>query len=395
MKKISLIVGLLLCFGSYFLFGQQYDSIPQEYQLTSKDSIVVSSWMVGLGWNIVNDSGSRFKNLTDFEDRYNAVAFPSRVSIGRYFKSGIGLEAIGTYNVYKEGKIIDGMVNPEDQDYFAIDGRLSYDLNKLVGQTGFFDPYLGAGLGYTNANDVGFGTYNAVVGFRTWFNDRWALDLNSTAKWNMGDEGSNHIQYGVGAVYQFNMEKELSKKGAEKLAMLEAYQQEQQRINDSIAAAKRAEEEARALAEQMERDRLAAEERARQEAEQKRRDSIRQAVKDLGFVYFDFNSSYLNQDSKEVLDKLAELMKEHESLCFEITSHADSRGPDQYNLWLSERRATRTTEYLEEKGIAAERLVAKGFGEEQLTNHCDDGVRCTAAEHKANRRSEFLIINLD
>ena len=395
MKKISLIVGLLLCFGSYFLFGQQNDSIPQELQLTSKDSIVVSSWMVGLGWNIINDSGSRLNNVTDFGERYNAVAFPSRLSIGRYFRSGVGLELIGTYNIYKEGNIIDGSVNPEDKDYYAIDSRLSYDLNKLVGQTGFFDPYVGVGLGYSNANDVGFGTYNAILGFRTWFNDRWALDFNATPKWSFGDEGSNHLQYGASVIYQFNMEKELSKKGAEKLAMLEAFHQEQQRINDSIAAAKRAEAEALALAEQMERDRLAAEEKARLEAEQKRRDSIIQAVKDLGYVYFDFNSSYLNQDSKEVLDKLSSLMMEHQSLRFEITSHADSRGPAQYNLWLSERRAKRTTDYLEEKGIAADRLVAKGYGEENLTNHCSDGVRCTSAEHKANRRSEFLIINLE
>ena len=394
MKKISLIIGLILCFGSYHLFGQVNDSIPQELQLTSKDSIVVSSWMAGLGWNIINDSGSRLDNITDISDRYNAVAFPSRISIGRYFRSGVGLEFIGTYNVYKEGKIINGVVNPEDQDYFAVDGRLSYDLNKLFGQTGFFDPYLGVGLGYTNAEDVGFGTYNAIVGFRTWFNDRWALDFNATPKWAFGDDGSNHLQYGASVIYQFNIEKELSKKGVEKLAMLEAYHQEQKRINDSIAEAKAAEAAALALAEKMERERLAAEEKARLEAEQKRKDDIIQAVKDLGYVYFDFNSSYLNASSKEVLDKLADMMMEHEWLRFEIASHADSRGPSQYNLWLSERRAKRTTDYLLAKGISEDKLSAKGYGEEKLTNHCTDGVRCTAKEHKANRRSEFEVIGL-
>ena len=395
MKRKSLIIGLLLCFGSYLLFGQQNDSIPQDLQLTSKDSIVVSSWMAGLGWNIINDSGSRLNDITDFGDRYNAVAFPSRLSLGRYLRSGIGIELIGTYNVYKEGNIIDGRVNPEDKDYFAIDARLSYDLNKLFGQTGFFDPYLGVGLGYSDANDVGFGTYNAIVGFRTWFNDRWALDFNSTAKWAFGDEGSNHVQHGLGVIYQFNMEKELSRKGADKLAMLQELEKEKQRINDSIAAANRAEEEALALAEELARKKAEAEEAARLDAERKYREGILQAIKDMGYVYYNFDSSYLTEDSKTVLDKLAVLMTEYPSLSFEIHAHADSRGPGNYNQWLSERRAERAVNYLQQKGIGSERLTAKGFGEERLTNHCSDGVRCTSEEHRANRRSEFEVIGLD
>ena len=396
MKKIAVSLAVLMGFMSSSILAQTENtaSIPQELQLTSKDSIVVSSWIVGLGWNFVNDSGERFENPFKVEDRFNAVAFPSRISIGRYFRSGLGLEAIASYNKYKEGNIIDGNVNPEDKDYFGIDARLSYDLNKLFGQTGFFDPYLGVGLGYTDANDEGFGTYNAVIGFRTWFNKRWGLDFSSSGKWSFGDEGSNHVQHAAGVVYQFEMEQELSKKGLEKLAMLQEMEKEQQRVNDSIAAAKKAEEDALALAEEMARKRAEAEEAARLEAERQRRDDILQAVADLGFVYFNFNSSYLTEDSKSLLEKLAVIMSEHNSLNFVIHSHADSRGPDNYNLWLSEKRAQRTVDYLMELGIAPERLSAKGYGEERLTNHCDDGVRCTAEEHRANRRSEFEVTGL-
>ncbi|MGB5387008.1 MAG: OmpA family protein, partial [Eudoraea sp.] len=136
----------------------------EELQLTAKDSMVVSSWMVGLGWNFINDSGNRLNDITTTKNMYNAVAFPSRINIGRYFRSGIGLEAIVTYNKYKEGNIIDGVVNPEDKDYFGFDTRFSYDLNKIFGQTGWFDPYVGVGAGYTYANDLSRGTYNAVIG---------------------------------------------------------------------------------------------------------------------------------------------------------------------------------------------------------------------------------------
>ncbi|UCD60696.1 MAG: OmpA family protein, partial [Flavobacteriaceae bacterium] len=219
---VTAAIAILLIGTTSFYAQEETQSIQQEQlqseqqeelQLTAKDSMVVSSWMVGLGWNFINDSGKRLNDITTTKNLYNAVAFPSRINIGRYFRSGIGLEAIASYNKYKEGNIIDGAVNPEDKDYFGFDTRVSYDLNKLIGQTGFFDPYVGVGAGYTYANDLGRGTYNAVIGFRTWFSDRWGLDFSSSGKWSFGNEASNHVQHAVGAVYQFNIEKGLTKKG--------------------------------------------------------------------------------------------------------------------------------------------------------------------------------------
>ena len=92
--------------------------------------------------------------------------FPSRISIGRYFKSGLGLELIGAYNKYKQGKVIDQATITEDINYYSGDLRLTYDLNRLVGRTGVFSPYAGGGVGYTDANNQGRGTYNATVGVR-------------------------------------------------------------------------------------------------------------------------------------------------------------------------------------------------------------------------------------
>ena len=47
------------------------------------------------------------------------------------------------------------------------------------------------------------------------------------------------------------------------------------------------------------------------------------------------------------------------------------------------------------KGIEADRLTAKGYGESTPVNHCVDGVNCTEEEHQANRRTEFKIIRID
>ncbi|MDC6352761.1 OmpA family protein [Zeaxanthinibacter sp. PT1] len=387
MRTYGCALALILLFTT-FSYSQD---IPE---LTAKDSIIKSSWIFGLGVNIVDDSGDAFEDFTTTKDQWNIVPFPSRISIGRYFKSGLGLEAIGTYNVYKEGNIIDGVVNPEDKDYYAIDARLSYDLNRIFGQTGWFDPYLGGGIGYTEANDIGRGTYNATIGFRTWFSDRWGLDLNSSGKWSIGNEATNHIQHGAAVVYQFGIEKGLSKKGEEKLALIQQLEEEQQREQDSIAAARQAEAEAQALAERMAREKEEAARRAAEEAEQARKTQLENQIKGLGKIYFAFNSSSLNQESKATLDQLANLMNENNGIKLQVNAHTDSRGPETYNQVLSQKRAENTVSYLLSKGIADDRMEANGFGESQPVNNCTDGVPCSAAEHRANRRSEFIVLEL-
>lgn len=364
-------------------------------EITSKDSVIVSSWMFSVGWNFIDDSGDAFNDFTTIRDQWNGVAFPSRLSIGRYWKSGLGLELIGTYNNYKEGNTIDGIAISEDIPYWGIDTRLSYDLNKLIGQTGFFDPYVGVGLGYSDANNLGRGTYNAIIGFRTWFSDHWGLDFSSSGKWSFGNEASNHIQHAVGVVYQFDVEKELSKRGEEKLALLQEMEREQQRVQDSILAVRKAEEEAKALAERLEKEKEAARLAAAEKARKERLSNLQRALDSLGAVYFAFDSSDLTSDSKNTLNQVAKLMSANPEYTFQVIAHADSRGPKKYNQGLSERRAQSTVDYLSTQGIALDRLEAVGYGEERLLNHCADGVSCTREEHRVNRRSEIGIKVVD
>ncbi|RIV30818.1 OmpA family protein [Flagellimonas lutimaris] len=364
----------------------------QDVELTKKDSIVQSYWLVTLGANAVDDSGDEFGELFDFKEGWNMVPYPSRVSVGRYFKNGLGLEAIGSYNRYKEGKIIDNVVNPEDIDYWGLDFRVSYDLNMILGETGFFDPYIGIGAGYTDANNQGRGTYNAIIGFRTWFSDHWGLDFNSTGKWAMDTENaSNHIQHALGVAYRFEVEKGLSRKGEEKLAMLEELEKEQQRIQDSITEVEKAKKLAERLQKEKEAAELAAAEKAKREAEEARRAAIQTKINDLGNVYFKLNSSYLTSKDKELLNQLVAIMKDESNLIIKVTAHTDSRGTKKYNQWLSERRAERTVEYVIAKGISENRMSHEAFGETQLVNDCGDGVRCTEEQHARNRRSEFII----
>ena len=109
-------------------------------------------------------------------------------------------------------------------------------------------------------------------------------------------------------------------------------------------------------------------------------------------VYYAFNSYYLKADSRASLDKLYNFLQENPKVKIEINSYTDSRGPDNYNMLLSQRRAESVVKYLTNKGISPDRMRASGKGETDLKNKCKDGVPCTEAEHAVNRRTSFSII---
>ena len=111
-------------------------------------------------------------------------------------------------------------------------------------------------------------------------------------------------------------------------------------------------------------------------------------------IYYDYNSAALRPSSKTVIDTtIYKLMTDKPNIAVRIGSHTDSRGRDEYNMSLSQRRAESVVNYLISKGISRNRLVAKGYGESRLKNRCSNGVECSEAEHQLNRRTDFQVIN--
>lgn len=108
-------------------------------------------------------------------------------------------------------------------------------------------------------------------------------------------------------------------------------------------------------------------------------------------IDFDPNTNIPMQESEVTLEKLHKLMEENPHLVFEIGVHTDSRGNDEYNFALSQGRADEIVFNLLKKGVPKNRLVAKGYGETLLVNHCANGVRCNGNEHELNRRIEFIV----
>lgn len=115
-------------------------------------------------------------------------------------------------------------------------------------------------------------------------------------------------------------------------------------------------------------------------------------ILDLNPIYFDYDKSNIRRDAAAELAKVIAVMQEYPKMNIDVRSHTDSRGNDEYNKILSEKRAKSTINYIVKKGkIARSRLTGRGYGESQLTNECTNGVPCSLQKHQKNRRSEFII----
>lgn len=114
-------------------------------------------------------------------------------------------------------------------------------------------------------------------------------------------------------------------------------------------------------------------------------------------IFYDYDNATLREESKIELDKLYDLLIKNPNLKVELSAHTDSRGSDVYNNKLSQERAQACVDYLIEKGISKERIIAKGYGkqqllisDEQIYQQLDESE--AEALHQQNRRTEIRIL---
>jgi len=109
-------------------------------------------------------------------------------------------------------------------------------------------------------------------------------------------------------------------------------------------------------------------------------------------IKYELAKHRLTPSAKFELDRLVQYLQDHPSSQIVLGSHTDCRGNDTYNYRLSRRRAQSAATYIASKGISQNRIISEGHGERRLLNRCDDGVDCSEAEHRVNRRTEAKLI---
>lgn len=104
----------------------------------------------------------------------------------------------------------------------------------------------------------------------------------------------------------------------------------------------------------------------------------------LDTIYFDYNDASIREDSKGVLDKVADVLSKDEALKIEIEGHCDVRGSTEYNLHLGERRARSVMKYLVAQGVEPKQVMIISYGEER-----PEDLGMTEEAHAKNRRAEI------
>jgi len=135
-------------------------------------------------------------------------------------------------------------------------------------------------------------------------------------------------------------------------------------------------------------------------------------------ILYDLAKWDLKPQYQDSLQGLIKTLLENETVIVELASHTDARDTDERNDILSQRRAESVVNYLIDRGIDPERLVAKGYGERVprtmmkdvkkdgflfktgtiLTESFIDSLKSTPekeAAHALNRRTEFRVLSKD
>ncbi len=117
-------------------------------------------------------------------------------------------------------------------------------------------------------------------------------------------------------------------------------------------------------------------------------EQLQQQTLELRNIFFEFNSATLRPESLPELRRLAKFLHDHPEMHIEIIGHTDNVGSKEYNLRLSRQRAASVAHYLQQLGVAPERIRTIGKGESEPV-----ASNATEAGRAQNRRVEFRLFS--
>ena len=107
-------------------------------------------------------------------------------------------------------------------------------------------------------------------------------------------------------------------------------------------------------------------------------------LEEVGFVD---RTATLNKSANTELDVIARQLKLHKKARIAIMAHTDDSGDESANLKLTEEQARSVADYLQQKGIAADRLVSEGYGSDLPLAQ-----NVTESDRELNRRIELRLL---
>jgi hypothetical protein len=177
-------------------------------------------FMFGLSWSVIDDDGNAFGNLFDYQDSWNYLPFPTRLSLDKYVRKGWSLEGMVAYNTYTTSKIINNTTGVSGI-FVSGDFHMKYSFNRFMpSAVKWFDPYFSGGLGltYRSVRETALNpNINLGFGMNFWLNQRWGLQLQTVGKLALVSDiyasDADYIQHTAGIVYRMQPLKRPFKQG--------------------------------------------------------------------------------------------------------------------------------------------------------------------------------------
>lgn len=220
MKKIK--IAFVALFTLVFISSSDAQFSRWYYQFMAK--LRQTPWVVGGGWNVVDDDGRPFKKVFDVNKGWNIPAYPSRLFAQKVLdkEKGWGVELGLTYNRHASGNYINSTFEnvSGNKMLIAVDVAAIYDFNKLYdlnalmfGEQEIFQPYAHMGFAYTYRS-IGkafapphAGLIALGLGFNVWVYQGWGIHVESVSKISMASKFpfnyGNYMQHSIGVSYKW------------------------------------------------------------------------------------------------------------------------------------------------------------------------------------------------
>ena len=208
MKKIFLVLAILA--------ASQLVTAQNSKKWSKRAEPIASSWVLGAGFNTVNNSGAGFKELTN-SDHWTFGKIPFYGSVETNFATKWRAKATLSFNYFNDGKAFNGATLKGESDGGNDAGYAAFDLaaQYYFLESKKYEPYLLAGMGLIHFGDYSTTqdpllviepltafTLNAGFGINYWFSKTWGINAQVMGKWSLGVKNNNHSQASIGALYK-------------------------------------------------------------------------------------------------------------------------------------------------------------------------------------------------
>ncbi|GGE13258.1 OmpA family protein [Psychroflexus salis] len=199
MKQLNkLAVALIMLFA--FTFSTQAQNEDNRWSIfLGVNAVDFYPTGNGMAPDYLMSSENFLEDFFNVGDHWNAVASMTSLNVGYYV--GQDLSVRGGFNVNRISKI--GKTKPESKlTYVALDGDLLYSFNRLL-NSGRFDPYLGAGVGYYWLDSEGAATFNSSLGLNIQLTEKLFFTLETSYKQAFDGGRLDLFQHTAGIKFAF------------------------------------------------------------------------------------------------------------------------------------------------------------------------------------------------